>query len=532
MNHIIQKQILDIHLPKKVGAIEQQEAIRSLYWDRVVPALDKAFSQIVPEGTTLRLESLSLDIGSVPFANIEKELVKQLTEQLTSIFQQTDPGKWEETVAGSESSSQQSDQDEKVPRIISKDPTEVKALFFFLKNGIFPWWFAQNHQKTPAMLLESLSPDQAKSFIRLVQKQGTPGVQKRLSGQFRVTQLLQFSERVSPDLARTLTTILKLLESLEAPFKNSSTGWQQSVDRALKETIVYGLTQFLSGQQVEAKLGDYAIGQLVVHSKIPENRLQLSVLEQLENKKLPGAQVLTKSLRSKRRKFKSATDKEGFADSTNPVVQPKARIKNVSNGSLAENTGKKEAVQKSNDTTPHKASKDSGDITQELVAGLFIENAGIVIVAPFLQLYFENLELIKDRQFTSLKEQERALLLLQYLVTGQVNRPENELILNKIITGWPLEEPVLLSIKLTEKEKKESDELLQSLIQHWGALGNSGIEALRETFLLRKGKLVEKEDQYQLLVERKSLDLLMERIPWSFSTIKLPWMEKRIQVEW
>jgi hypothetical protein len=57
-------------------------------------------------------------------------------------------------------------------------------------------------------------------------------------------------------------------------------------------------------------------------------------------------------------------------------------------------------------------------------------------------------------------------------------------------------------------------------------------EGLRQAYLQRKGVLSARNGHWLLQVERKTHDVLLERVPWSFQTIKLPWMNTLLFVEW
>ena len=74
--------------------------------------------------------------------------------------------------------------------------------------------------------------------------------------------------------------------------------------------------------------------------------------------------------------------------------------------------------------------------------------------------------------------------------------------------------------------------MLHDVINHWKALRNTSVAGFRESFLKRKGILVNAESSWTLHVEKKPFDMLLNMIPWGFSLIKLSWMKKHIQVEW
>jgi hypothetical protein len=70
------------------------------------------------------------------------------------------------------------------------------------------------------------------------------------------------------------------------------------------------------------------------------------------------------------------------------------------------------------------------------------------------------------------------------------------------------------------------------VIEHWKALKNTSIAGLRATFLARDGLLTQREEDWVLRVERKTLDVLLDRIPWGYSTVAMPWNNYVIHVEW
>ena len=151
---------------------------------------------------------------------------------------------------------------------------------------------------------------------------------------------------------------------------------------------------------------------------------------------------------------------------------------------------------------------------------------------PFLQLFFEGLNYLKEEKFINYNVQRKAVLLSQYLVNGETENPEHILLLNKIICGFPLEQSIELKLKLLKEEKEESENLLKAILKHWSALKSTSVKGLRESFLERDGKITDKDEYWLLQVEQKSYDVLLSFLPWSISIIKLPWMEKRIVVQW
>lgn len=163
---------------------------------------------------------------------------------------------------------------------------------------------------------------------------------------------------------------------------------------------------------------------------------------------------------------------------------------------------------------------------------LFVANAGVVLIAPFLQRLFERLDLVVDKQFVGVPAAERAVALIQYAVTAQSQAAEPLLVLNKLLCGLPLQAPVPREAQLAAQEREAVDGLLLAAIGHWGALGRTSLAGLRQTFLQREGRLEHRGEAWHLEVQPQTFDMLIDRLPWGFSTVRFPWMREVLHVQW
>jgi hypothetical protein len=163
----------------------------------------------------------------------------------------------------------------------------------------------------------------------------------------------------------------------------------------------------------------------------------------------------------------------------------------------------------------------------------FISNSGLVLFHPFLTSLFEQLKLTEKEQWKSIAAQHKAILITQHLITGQVKFLENELVLNKIICGLPIDDEVNTKLKITKAEKEKCKSLLNAIREYWKPMNNSSIEALQETFLIRDGKLeLTHPNSYELWVEEKGYDILLGQLPWGIGMIKTPWMDVQLNCQW
>lgn len=163
---------------------------------------------------------------------------------------------------------------------------------------------------------------------------------------------------------------------------------------------------------------------------------------------------------------------------------------------------------------------------------VFVSNAGLVILWPYLGRFFTGIGLLTEGRFKDQEAAERAAVICHYLVTPHEQPSEPSLVLNKLLCGLDLDEPIPLEIVLTEIEQKAIDELLSATAGNWAALKTTNPNALRYLFLQRDGSLQIKDGSYLIRVERKSHDILLEKLPWSIANIKLAWLEPIIRVEW
>lgn len=160
----------------------------------------------------------------------------------------------------------------------------------------------------------------------------------------------------------------------------------------------------------------------------------------------------------------------------------------------------------------------------------YIQNAGLVIVHPYISGFLKNCGLMDDSD--DFIDREMAAHALHYLATKKEQQLESVMVFEKFICGIPLEESINRHVELSDVIKNQAEELLKSVIENWGALGNASTDLLRHEFLQRAGKLNLKDDNPKIIIERKTQDILVDKLPWGISLFKLPWFDKLIFTDW
>ena len=87
--------------------------------------------------------------------------------------------------------------------------------------------------------------------------------------------------------------------------------------------------------------------------------------------------------------------------------------------------------------------------TLELQEPIDISNAGIIILAPYLNRLFTICGLINQNVFVNEQSKIKAMYLLEYAATGKINTIQHEMIVNKLLCGISFFNTIKQNIYLT-----------------------------------------------------------------------------------
>jgi hypothetical protein len=168
---------------------------------------------------------------------------------------------------------------------------------------------------------------------------------------------------------------------------------------------------------------------------------------------------------------------------------------------------------------------------------IYVANAGLVLLNPFLPRFFERLGVLEEAadgvpRMSGRHAASRAVHLLQYLADQHCDRPEPDLALNKLLCGIPISSPIERSIEPGPEDRALCEEMTAAVIAHWPAISGTSPAGLREAFLQREGRLRRSDDRWTLEVERKTLDVLVDRISWNLAVVYHRWMAEPLHVTW
>ena len=479
MTHFIRQQYLHVDLKgSESDGFALQNQLTDLYYTRLIPAMEQVLDQLSPSGSHLVIDKLEIDAGTIPLNRIDDDLAIAVAEALKLCI----------VSESAKTGSRQNARDQQGSYIQSDHEILWDVFTYFLSHGSLPWSY-----KLPAGInLEELLSWNLTSYQSEVRGMvPVAKIREVLQSQNAVNRLtLQFSDgfiqrllaQVSPDLLQPVNELNILL------LKADKTALTSEIRQFLKKLI-----------------------------------LQKGVIQITSNTKVSKVRIIEQMLIE----LKSKPDLEQMVFEIFNHLFPEIELQKVDL--------QKHKLLIGEDTIYKNHSEDirRRDVKiqdEESKQGIFIDNAGLVLLHPFLPRLFDELKIAEDDK---LLLPERALNLLHYLVTGNTESPEYELALPKILCGIPLSEPVALTEGPGESDISEASDLLDAVVSHWEVLGNTTRDGLRGNFLVRPGKLSQKDDgDWLLQVESRSFDFLLNQLPWGISMIKLPWMKNMLWVEW
>jgi hypothetical protein len=176
-------------------------------------------------------------------------------------------------------------------------------------------------------------------------------------------------------------------------------------------------------------------------------------------------------------------------------------------------------------------------VDRQAAPGLPVSAAGLVLLHPWLPRLFAALGWVAERHppgepfpWARLPQ---ALALLHWLATGRDDPLEFELGTAKLLLGLAPDAPLpVAGGLLDDAARREGRALLEAVVGHWSALGQTSVDGFRVAFLQRAGLLQAEDEHWLLRPHSESYDLLLSRLPWSIGLIRLPWMPQRLQIEW
>jgi hypothetical protein len=497
MTHLINRLQFQVNCPDEERAFSMRHNFAQTFKLQITSVIDKVCSQYVPGNEWIQIDKLEIDMGQLSPDVFDTEFdkiflyrfEKELVAKLSGISAEERKG--------------------------SAQHSMLDLLKHFLKKGVLPWWADED-----AINLEDVCKDVFTNSEKLMEQFFLQQVNHVTLWQRVVFQLQDEAKKHIIQMLKPLEAAKEVVNKMMAELINSV----NAMEHEQKTTVLKKL------QWQAHKMDDLIIGNAPAIFAAGDNQLLI---------KKTGAAALLKIFTA------AAADYELVRIVLNRILggidmwqtkDSKIKVENAETKTGIMNAEITDHSSGFKDTTALQKHfseiTDSEDDDEPGVEKLMVKGAGIILLAPFLKSFFTKLKLIRANEWVNSEAQIKAVYLLKYLGNGPQHYQEYRLVLEKLLCGVPINQPIEAAPAFSQTETDEAEDLLHSVLEHWQRLKNTSVNGLRESFFKRDGILTPNENNWQLQVERKTMDVLLDSLPWGFSTISLPWNEYIIFTEW
>lgn len=560
--HIINKVFLEINTNSKEKGYYLKDNIDAFLQKEIFSLLENYFNELDSKNPSysIQLEKLNIDIAinqNLDFEDFKEQILKKITKQVEEVFE-----KEEKNIEGY--------------KLIKPQEKEIESFFYFLETGTNAWWTTLDHnfKIVDDTTFGEVLNDETFPFkwANAVQK---PIVRTRFIKQFSDSQIVTIIKKGILLKKNSADSSVKIIR-IEATKKNIETSIAKNQlipnQRFLTwEIVVLSLLE-TSDAIVKQKLSRLICSVFEFHKKnsfLEHKELFLKEIKnQIENQNelelLANLDAIVLVIEKKLDKVILKEKETGIKTVTKPQAAIKTETE-IETGKIQENNEQttpdsefillknKEATVRSNDKNIESLSNNSKektpdnnekvidkkdpsfekekDIIDANINDLYVDNAGLLLIHPFLKSLFDNCKLLnKDN---TINNPEVAAHLLHYVATGQEQDYENAMAFEKFLCNIPIAKPVERNIVLSEEMKKEGAAMLQAVLSNWDIMKTSSAELLQNEFLQRPGKLsINGDESPVIIIERKTQDVLLDKLSWNLSIIKLAWKKRIIYVNW
>ena len=491
--HIIQKQVLEVEMENPADAFQFRNRLGEVFHEKILPGLEILFDEIGTNNRLIRKDRLEIELGNIETKNWENDLAEKAIQQIRQALLMEKPV-WQfqsdfskkntqDTVNNHKEKIASEYAEKRTPIEELKEANLMEAFFLFLKTGRLPW-YTSNKTVLEEQLLKSINNESALRFKEQL---------KTLNADEITRLIYQFDEQILNELIKHLIPQQKVSfynEFIEA-FNYLSSHLAEIFKKpaALKKSMYLPFFKWITLKD-EIDLPTF-------YTK------ELAALLQIEFSNIIHQQDFSTKL---------GKEKNTILKKVNELILVPVVSTFIKKGDNFKNK-------------KHEFNSEE----------LYVENAGLILLHPFLQPFFKEIQLTKDNLFVDDYARMKAVLFTQHLVYGTTIFEEHQLTLNKLLCGFQIDEPIIKELEITTEKKAAVKDLLQQVIHLWqknNVQVNASIEGLQQSFLQRPGKLVQKDNNWHLQVEQKPYDMLLSSLPWGIGIIKTPWMEGMLWVDW
>ncbi|WP_163397779.1 contractile injection system tape measure protein [Flavobacterium fluviatile] len=550
--HIINKFFLEINTSSKEKGYYLKDNIDGFLQKEIFSFLENYFNALDSKNplSSIQLEKLDIDIAISPdldFEDFKYQILKKITIQVEEVFENK-----EKNIEGY--------------KLIKSQQKDIDSFFHFLETGTNAWWttLKQDFKIVDDTIFDEVLNNK-NFFFKWVNAVQKPIVRTRFIKQFSDAQIAEIIKKGivlkknnAGNNAR-LIRIEKIKKQIQTLItKNQSIPNQRFL---MWEIVVLSLLE-TSSEIAKQKLSSliYSLfefhkkSNFLDHKEVLLNEIQNQTDSQNELEILANLDAFVLIIEKKTDKVILKEKRTGTVPENEEPMKTKTETENNKNtptgadSAMLESEDGHHSDHKKFELLSDKPKQTGTNNDEELIrkkelftekeeqdianfSDIYVNNAGLVLIHPFLKSLFENCRLLnKDNTINNI---EVAAHLLHYAATGKEQDYENAMALEKFLCNIPIAQPIERNIVLSEEMKKEAGTMLHAVLSNWDLMKTSSAELLQNEFLQRPGKLnINGDGNPTIVIERKTQDVLLDILSWNLSIIKLAWKTKIIYVNW
>lgn len=550
MYHQIQRIAYETSVGDSNDVSASQEQGVDFCSETLVPILESVLDEINTSPNFIHIDKLEISLNSELLDDpptLRAYLESELRKQLSSLLKENEK-----------------------PSDSSPPETDEQWLKHFFKSGTLPWWKSlPSDTEFQYSFIQWIHKEQEAVQWLISKASQTQSIEQRIENQLSFDSYKALVDCITQDSTEsdlydnTYTLLEKATPSsipslLRAIWKHRLVQFasENSSPNDIASVILFELKKSIENaihtkNQNFFKLFETYLKKAASDQKPFIAKMLLSCIQEIDSESLPQSYSSTHSRKKTQshnqeplhfiptQLIKGAAIWAKATQAGNPslerTIQPKANRSTAADSSTTELNIIKTPDDFDNTAVLDRSKElSSNDNTSEpsSIESVYIENAGLVIFAPFLPIFLERCLVRLSKDSSNRHNEFRAPALLQQLVSEESPIPEYMLPLNKILCGFPLETPLPKVETFEEQELDHGRDLLKSIISRWNRLGRTSAKSLQSTFIQRKGVLSKSDFGWLLRVEKAPHDVLIDTIPWTFRTIQYSWMPQPLVVEW
>lgn len=582
--HRVARQSVELQVDTEAVAGELYAEVSRSFRTAIGPVLDEVFTAGCPPHVTIRLDRVEIDAGRVPRDGLMQALAEVARERLETLL-----GVAARDEAGRPAASAVP---APVGRIVTEDEVALERIARFLEHGAAAWRDAGATREELEQILLALVERAPLALRALLERLPPARVARRVWTQLappaRARLLAWLGVADVPALQRLVADWTTVLARAPSHTGGSRAGVHAAAAADLAAALfARAWTLVLAGRaaDVAEALGDEVLPRVPDPVATPEADRRLGVYVATAASALPEDSPVRRLIASRTARAGvrqrgawthggdmrpekvdvaptvAGTDRDagrnrsGVAPAAEPPATPPVDsgracvpgFTSASSETRPADSGRdaawleapglgvdQDAAVPAALATPSASRRDTAQRAHTPFGAepLWVRHAGVVILWPFLPRFFEACGLVNGTRFTDAATQARAVLLTAHLADGADAWGEHELLLEKLLCGYPGDEPLATSIELRDEERTHADELLRSVVEYWPALKHTSVDGLRQAFVCREGTLTSIASGWKLEIPRAGHDVLLDSLPWGLGVVVLPWMEQPLHVEW